>query len=281
MARTPNQNKPMISHGVKEAPKSVLLRMLVTPAGKALLAQSMSLLAVFLLVAITPIMSVSGPISSIQWALLQGAIAAVIGHHLHLARWWLLIHLLFAPMLILLLALELPPFWFLLAFVLLALIYGKTWQTQVPLYLSSRAAIAAVATLLPAQRGFSLIDLGSGCGGLLHHLGKLRPDGNYQGVEAAPLPFLLSKCRNFGLFAKASSCRIHWGDFWKRDLAPYDVVYAYLSPVPMAALWRKACREMRPGSIFISNSFSVPGVTPSLCLKPDDVKGSTLHVWRM
>jgi hypothetical protein len=32
------------------------------------------------------------------------------------------------------------------------------------------------------------------------------------------------------------------------------VVYAFLSPAPMAALWDKVRREMRAGSLFISNS---------------------------
>jgi hypothetical protein len=162
--------------------------------------------------------------------------------------------------------------------VLLALMYGKIYQTRVPLYLSSRAAAQATALLLPAQPGFSFLDLGSGCGGLLHRLGKVRPDGNYHGIEAALLPFLLSKCRNV---FRATGCRMNWGNFWNQGFASYDVVYAYLSPVPMAALWRKARAEMRPGSIFISNSFAVPGVTPEVSLELDDFEGSTLHVWRM
>lgn len=270
------QNKLTARHGFEPIPL-----VLMPPALRALIAQFLALLAVLPLAFIIPAAIPAPALSPMQWALLQGFIAAAIGHRMQMARWWLLIHLAFAPALILVLSLDLPPAWFLAAFLLLVLVYGKTYQTQVPLYLSSRAAVTAVATLLPERRGFSFIDLGSGCGGLLHHLGKLRPDGNYQGVEAAPLPFLLSKCRNFGIFAGASHCRIHWGNFWKRDLAPYDVVYAYLSPAPMAALWRKACREMRPGSILISNSFAVPGVTPALCLKLDDFESSTLYVWRM
>jgi hypothetical protein len=39
----------------------------------------------------------------------------------------------------------------------------------------------------------------------------------------------------------------------------HNVVYAFLSPAPMAALWEKVRQEMPPGSLFISNSFAVPG----------------------
>lgn len=245
---------------------------------KALLAQSLAMLIVVLIAVAASAMAQGRAPGHFQWALLQGIIAAVIARRLGMAVWWLPIHLAFAPASVAALSLDLHPFWFLGGFLLLALVYGKTYQTQVPLYPSSDTAAVAVASLLPAQRGFSFIDLGSGCGGLLHHLRKARPDGDYHGIEAAPLPFLLGRCRDaFG----PVRCRTKWGDFWTLDLAPYDVVYAYLSPPPMAALWRKARREMRPGSILISNSFAVPGVAPERFLKLDDFEGSALYLWRV
>jgi len=250
----------------------------MSPALTALRVQLLALLTVALIAAAASALTQEWVAGDFQWALLHGTLAALIGHRFGMAVWWLPIHLAFAPALVAALAFALPPLWFFGGFVLLALVYGKTCQTQVPFYLSSRAAARATALLLPEQPGFSFLDLGSGCGGLLHHLGKVRPDGNYHGVEVAPLPFLLGKCRNF---FRAAGCRVSWGNFWDRDFAPYDVIYAYLSPVPMAALWRKAHAEMRPGSIFISNSFAVPGVTPDLSLELDDFEGSRLHVWRM
>ena len=251
---------------------------LMPPALLALLTQCGALLLAILIAFAIPELASGLTLSPLQWALLQGVIATAIGHRLGMAAWWLPLHLVFAPALVAALALAVSPLWFFGGFVLLALVYGKTYQTQVPLYLSSRAAAQAVASLLPQRPGFSFLDLGSGCGGLLHHVGKVRPDGNYHGVEAAPLPFLFSLCRNL---VEANGCRIRWGNFWNRDLAPYDVVYAYLSPAPMAALWRKARAEMRPGSIFISNSFAIPGVTPQHSLELKDFGGSVLHLWRM
>lgn len=271
--RIPSHNRSALRCGFP--PPSVAS---MPPALTALMIQLLALLTVALIAAAGSVLAQERVAGHFQWALLQGIIAAAIGRRLGMAVWWLPIHLVFAPALIAALAFALPPLWFLAGFVLLALVYGKTYQTQVPLYLSSRAAAQATALLLPEQRGFSFLDLGSGCGGLLHHLGKARPDGNYHGIEAAPLPLLFSKCRNF---FRATGCRTSWGNFWNRDFAPYDVVYAYLSPVPMAALWRKAHAEMRPGSILISNSFAVPGVTPEMSLELDDFEGSTLHVWRM
>ncbi len=244
----------------------------------ALLAQVFAILCVTLIAAATPALTQGQAPGQMQWALMQGVIAAAIGHRLGLAAWWLPVHLAYTPALVAVHSLDLPPTWFLGGFLLLALIYGKIYQTRVPLYLSSRAAAGALASLLPKRRGFSFIDLGSGCGGLLHELRTARPDGNYHGIEAAPLPFLLSRCRTLLM---ATGCRFIWGDFWTFDLACYDVVYAYLSPLPMAALWRKARREMRPGSIFVSNSFGIPGVTPHYSLALSDFGGSVLHLWSM
>jgi hypothetical protein len=36
------------------------------------------------------------------------------------------------------------------------------------------------------------------------------------------------------------------------------MVYTFLSPAPMEELWEKVKNEMRPGSVFITNSFPVP-----------------------
>lgn len=250
----------------------------MSPALAALLTQLLALLVVMPIAVASGTFAQDGTSALFQWAVFQGIIAAAVGHRWGMAVWWLPIHLAFFPALVAGLSFDPPPLWFLGVFVLLALVYGKIYRTQVPLYHSSRAAARAVASLLPERRGFSFIDLGSGCGGLLRYLGTVRPDGNYEGIEAALLPFLVGKCRHA---VAATGCRMRCGDFWGIDLAAYDVVHVYLSPAPMAALWRKALREMRPGSIFISNSFAVPGVAPGISLELDDLAGSALHVWRM
>ena len=226
-----------------------------SPAVVALLTQVFSFIAILLLILVFP----EQQLSIFQWAMLQGALAALMSFRCRMATWWIVIHLLFMPTLTATLALSLPPLWFFIVFLSLILIYGKTYQTQVPLYLSSQEVTKALSALLPKQHNFSFIDLGCGCGGLLKNLSQVQSNGSYYGIEAAPLPYLVSKLRNI-VFAPNNT--IKWGDFWKDDLTHYDVVYAYLSPVPMKSLWEKARQEMQPGSIFISNSFIIPDVSP-------------------
>lgn len=218
----------------------------------------------------------------LAFALFCGLTAMAFSYFAGLARWWLIIQLLFAPALVLALALYLPPGIFLAAFIIMLAMYWSTFRTQVPLYLSSNKVWQALENFLPSAKtgvNFKFIDLGSGLGGVLTHLANVRPDGQYTGVESAPLPFLWSWLRI--RLGGHDQCQVHWGSLWNCNLGQYDVVFAYLSPVPMKRLWQKARAEMRPGSIFISSTFTVPDLLPHETVKVSDLHQSTLLIWRM
>jgi len=247
------------------------------PSVAALLLQCAAFIVTRLIVEITGLSS-----SLLQLAWLCGLIAALLSYVSGLAIWWLLIQLLFAPALILVMAIQLPPGLFLGAFLLLLFVYWSTYRTQVPLYLSSKKVWHALENLLPAQisgSGFQFVDLGSGLGGVLTYLAKARPDGNFIGVEAAPLPFIWSWLRI--RLGRLNNSRVQWGSLWECDLSGYDVVFAYLSPVPMEKLWDKARAEMRPGTVFISSTFTVPDQIPQQTVQLDDLHNSTLLIWKM
>ncbi|CAH1905449.1 conserved membrane hypothetical protein [Candidatus Nitrotoga sp. HW29] len=220
--------------------------------------------------------------SPLLFALLCGLLAATFSFLAGLAKWWLAIQLIFAPALVLMLAFKLPPILFLGAFLVLLLVYWSTFRTQVPLYLSSNKVWHALEQLLPIEKtdsSFTFVDLGSGLGGVLTHLASVRSDGRYTGVEAAPLPFFWSWLR-----IKLSghlNCRVQWGNLWDCDLSLYDVVFAYLSPVPMEQLWHKAHAEMRPGTMFISSTFTIPDQAHHETVQVNDLHHSTLFIWHM
>lgn len=220
--------------------------------------------------------------SLISLAFLCGFTAVLLSHLYGLARWWIPIQLLFLPALVWSLSFDLPPDWFLVAFLVLLVIYWSTFSTQVPLYLSSNKVWQALETILPApslEKRFSFMDIGCGMGGVLAHLAKARSDGHFYGVETAPLPFLASWLRiKLGGYC---NCQIQWRSLWACDFSQYDIVFAYLSPAPMERLWQKARNEMRPGTLFISNTFAVPDQPPQNTIALDDLHGSTLYIWRM
>ncbi len=240
------------------------------PALKALLAQLAGLAAAFAA-------GRSGLLPAGIWPLIavQAVAAAGTATLLKSARWWRWIHLGFAPLVAGALMLGLSPGWYLAAFVVLALVYWSSFRTQVPLFLSNPQVAEAVAGLLPRELPPRVIDLGSGTGSLLRPLARLRPDCRCEGVESAPAPYLLSRL----LARRQPNIALARGDFWKIDWSDYDLVYAFLSPVPMPAVWRKACAELRPGAVLVSNSFPVEDVEPERIVTLDDRRGTRLYCY--
>jgi SAM-dependent methyltransferase len=218
----------------------------------------------------------SGCELALPWLFLaEGLFAWMLSRWLGLPLWWQLINLLFFPLAWLLGRYDIAPVWYLAAFLVLAITSLGSVVTRVPLFLSSRHVVEVLAHRLPRTPGLRLIDLGCGLGGPLAGLARLRPDLLLHGVEAAPLNWLLSRLRLLG------RAQIRLGSLWDEDLSRYDIVYAYLSPAPMARLWAQARRQMRPGSLLISNSFEIPGVAPDEVLELDDLVRSRLLLWRI
>lgn len=191
--------------------------------------------------------------------------------------WWRAIHAGFMPLVWLTHSQQIEPGWFLLAFVLLLLVYRGALSGQVPLYLSNKQTVAALAELL-AERGPSrFLDLGAGVGSTTVPLADLLPDSHFTGYENAPLTWLVGLVLSVG----RPNIRWRWDDLWQARLGDYDVVYAFLSPVPMAKLWAKAQSEMQPGSLFISNSFPVPGLSPSRIIDVDCTPPRPLYCYQL
>lgn len=208
----------------------------------------------------------------------QGIVAAVLGLKWGLPRWWVPLQLVLPGAAGAALMLELPSWIFLAAFAVLVLVFWNASGERVPLYLTNRKSWAALAQLISTDEA-KFVDIGCGVGGTLTSLARAKPDMAVTGIESAPLPFMLAwiRIKMSGL----KNIELVYGDFWKLDLKPYDVVYAFLSPAPMPALYEKARAEMAVGSRLISNSFTVPEIPPDETHAVDDSRGTKLLIWRM
>jgi hypothetical protein len=209
-------------------------------------------------------------------AAVQGAAAAIASHHLGAPSWWQLIHLGFVPGLLFAGQFSIPPWIWLASFGLMYAIFGRTDRSRVPLYLTNRMTGDAIAAHLPKRPCF-VVDIGCGDGGLIRQLAKLRPESEFVGIEHAVLTCFWAKLRSRHL----PNVHIRMGDFWAMPLAPYDVAYAFLSPAPMADLWRKACADMQPNTLLISNSFPIPDANPEQTLHVEDRRQSALYLYRL
>ena len=208
-------------------------------------------------------------------AVVQGLIAAGITWKLALAAWWRAIQLLFPLAVLTALALQLPSWLFGLVFLLLLGWYWSTFRTQVPYYPSGAAVWDAVRQQLSDRQAPRIIDIGSGLGGFVLYMSRVRADAEVVGIELAPFPFLYSWLR-----AKLGGSRARFllGDYEKLDFSQFDVVFAYLSPAAMSGLWRKAAAEMRPGSMLASYEFVIMERSPDEVIPATEL-GSSLYIW--
>ena len=233
--------------------------------------------AYFLLLAVARAGLLPGALRGLPVVLLMGILAAGFGRGLHLSPAWVPGLLAFPLVLDWLLKHPGPGWVWPAALAALLLVYGGGIFTRVPLYNSNRAAWQALLSLCPPGL-VRFADLGAGLGGPLAFLARARPDGFFLGVEASPLPFAIAWLRTLPV---RGNCKMDWGSLWHQDLSGFEVVYAFLSPAPMPELWAKAAREMRPGTLFVSNTFEVPGQEPEERIPLPGRGDACLLVFRM
>jgi hypothetical protein len=255
-------------------PDSYLRRLARAPAVRALLLQCAA--APLTLASIYLLASFGFPVDYLTVAVVQGAIAAILTWKLALAPWWRAIQLLFPVAVLATLALQLPPWLFLLLFLFLLGLYWSTFRTQVPYYPSTPAVWDALRQQLPPPgRRLRVIDIGSGLGGLVLYLARVRPDADCAGIELAPLPWLYSWLR---ARLRRAPARFLLGDYEALDFAQFDVVFAYLSPAAMAGLWRKAAAELGPGAMLASYEFAIDARAPDRTIYTT-AGGTPLYIW--
>jgi SAM-dependent methyltransferase len=247
------------------------------PAIVALLIQCASLLFLILCLSIawqTFQYKFSLPVVLVSQAVLTVLLTRWFG----LAWWWCVIQPLFPFAVVAMLTIPLPPWLYLALFLILLVIYWSAYQTQVPYYPSTENAWQALEKYLPKDRLFSLVDIGSGLGGLILYLSKKYPDSALTGVEIAPLPWLVSYLRKT---AATGNVRFLRSNYETLNFADFDVVFAYLSPAAMPALWIKAKSEMRPGTMLVSYEFPIIGVEEHLSIYPENAssKARKLYIW--
>jgi hypothetical protein len=209
--------------------------------------------------------------------LTQGFIAAACSSLLRQPIWWVPIHLLFLPGALILLTLQLPSWLYLMAALLLTLIFWGTFKGDVPLFLSSTAVVDALKALVEKEQSKQFVELGAGVGSVVIPLAKHRPAMTVTAYERAPLPWIITAWRS----RKLSNLTVQRSSFWACDLGRYDVVFAFLSPDPMPELGEKIKREMRPGSLFIASSFPVPHWQPERIQQIQDRRGTRLYCYRI
>lgn len=213
----------------------------------------------------------------LAWVLMQASFAALFSSLAGMASWWRWIHLGFPVAIWGMSNWHIPSEVYLAGFIVSSGLFWTTFRSQVPFFPSRPVVWRQVARVMPKNRPVRLIDIGSGLGDMPMYIAKMRPDCDIEGIEIAPLPWLISLLR---AKIRRSGAILSLGDYRSLDFENYDVIFAYLSPVAMLALWDKASEEMKPGSLLISLEFEIPGITPSMRIAGTG-HSPAIYVWRL
>ncbi|CAB9525410.1 Protein FAM173B [Seminavis robusta] len=116
---------------------------------------------------------------------------------------------------------------------------------------------------LHKSKSLTFVDLGSGDGRLVFRAARQGIFSTSIGYEINPILHAVGQSRRLLQAPKYwHSTQFYWRDIWKVDLQQADVVAVYgLGPI-MEPLGVKLRDELKPGSIVVSNVFSIPGWKP-------------------
>lgn len=114
---------------------------------------------------------------------------------------------------------------------------------------------AEMVRLSGVTKGDRVYDLGSGDGRLVFL--AARAGAIATGLEINPILVLYSRLRKLFMRESKNAC-FRWQNFWQADIRDADTVFLYLIPWHMHKLSLKLRREMKPGTVIVSNSFIFP-----------------------
>ena len=138
-------------------------------------------------------------------------------------------------------------------FMLYLLIAFVTGAPYVPSHMDRAKRMIALASLTKKS---VIYDLGSGDGRLLFLAAG--QGAAAVGVEMNPYLVFYTKVKAF-FSPYRNQIRVNWENLWKTNLRHADVVFVYLLPFRMGQLAAKLKKELKPGSLVITNSFIFPG----------------------
>ena len=231
----------------------------------------------------------SGLMGLVVCYVLAGLIAATLGIAvLRLSRVWVAATLVGPGLALASLGLGFSPLVYgALILLMLGVFAGALGPSRAPLFLTSRRAALCVARLASRAGAAQIADLGAGTGIASFALARALPASCVVAVEASPMLWLMLWMRVFALRLFSGKGRqsmgrmqVVGGDLFKVDLARFDLVYAFLSPAAMEPLVAKARREMRRGTLLVSNSFWSADTPGARMIRLRDPRHTELFVYR-
>jgi hypothetical protein len=135
--------------------------------------------------------------------------------------------------------------------ILLVHFYRVIILGNAPYIRTGKKLIYRVIDEIDFKENAKVYELGSGDGRFLRALAK-KKKVQAVGFENFILPFTISRIAGFLTKSKVD---IRYQDLFKADLADADYIFCYLIPKQMDKLEIKLQKELKPGTLIISNTF--------------------------
>ena len=117
--------------------------------------------------------------------------------------------------------------------------------------------IKTMIKLLKLKKGDKMVDLGSGDGRIVIAFAKLGVDSYGYEINPVLVAWSRFKIRQLGLEKLA---HIYFSDYWQQNFSKFKAVTLFTSPLVVGRVGRKMKRELKSGSMLVSNSFKFPGM---------------------
>lgn len=144
---------------------------------------------------------------------------------------------------------------------------------------STGLAKRTVVKLVPEKTTGKIYDLGSGWGTLLFPLSKRCPKAQIVGLETSVIPYLVSKL--WLALSGRKNIKILYQDIYEAELKDAAVIACYLYPGAMQRLRKKFEKELKPGTLIVSNTFSVPGWKPEQVIELESLYRTNIYLYRV
>jgi hypothetical protein len=144
---------------------------------------------------------------------------------------------------------------------------------------SSRKQIREIVRAVPEGFSGKMYELGSGWGTLAVSLAKAFPECRITGVENSVVPYLFSKL--LLRILRIPHVNLRFANFVRIDINDADLIICYLYTGGMRKLKPKFESELKPGTIVISNTFSIPGWSPIEVHRANDLFHSPIYVYEV
>jgi cyclopropane fatty-acyl-phospholipid synthase-like methyltransferase len=128
------------------------------------------------------------------------------------------------------------------------------YEIQVPFVTTASDTVKDLLILLEDKQIHHAVDLGCGDGRVILELGK-------QGIKTTGYEIkevLVQRCHQRILQAGLSHVEVFQKDFWDVDLSVFDLIYIYGMTSIMGRLETKLDKEVKKGTIIITNIFKLP-----------------------